>query len=248
MKNSYWFILAVFLLLFSCKKAEDRSCWKSSGAVDTLVYTISDFDSLRLHEKLNFELVQSNQPKLEIIGGENLINHVKLDSLGDVLSISNANKCAFLRSYKEAVKVRIHLPTLRYIYTDISEELSNEGVLTYPNLFLLAHSGAGRIDLNVDANRVFLDASYGNVDFNLSGQLNSLGLSVKSNAYGDTRDLKVKYQIEVFSNTVGDLHINAENTNLVKAELIYKGDVYLYGTPIAIEKTIEGEGSLIEGN
>ena len=248
MKSKFWFILCVVILTFSCKKKEERSCWKFTGEQDTLTYAISDFDSLRLHEKLDFELVESNVAKLEVIGGRNLIGLVDLDSTGGVLRIMNANKCAFLRNYDAPIKVRIHLSSLEYVYLDISEKLHNEGVLNYPNLFVLAHSGAGSIDLNVNANKLFLDASYGNVDFNLKGQVSDLGLSIKSNAYCSTQDLKVADELEVYSNTVGDLHLNVEGTNNVKANLVNKGNVFLYGTPNAIEKTIEGEGQVIEGN
>lgn len=250
MQNKTFYILFFISLslLCSCKKAEERSCWKFTGKSDTLVYRISDFDSMRLHEKIDFELVQSEKAKVEVIGGENLIGLIQLDSLGKLLEISNVNKCAFLRGYKQRIKVRIHLESLEYLFLDISESLTNEGVLSYPKLFLLAHSGAGSIDLNVDAQKIFLDASYGNVDFNLKGETDVLGLSIKSNAYGSTEGLLVKNEVDVFSSSVGDIHINVENTNSVKARLISKGDVFLYGTPNAIEKTIEGEGSLIEGN
>ncbi len=63
------------LLIFvsSCKKSENRTCWKTAGKMaDTVIY-VNDFSKLTLNENMSFELVQDSLNKIEIIGGKNLI-------------------------------------------------------------------------------------------------------------------------------------------------------------------------------
>lgn len=240
-------ILLVSLIFFGCKKAEDRSCLKSVGDVDTLSVSIDAVDSIFLNVGLKYELYDSDTPHIEIIGGQNLISFVDVTPNGNNLSFVNTNKCKFLRSFKDEILVKIYQPELRFIFAEISDTLKAPNPLNYENLFVFSHTGAGHINLNLNTENIFLDISSGNLDFNFHGNTKQLGLSIKSSGYGSARDLMVENYVDVFSKSVADFGLNVEGVN-GKVLLDGKGDISLYGIDNGIEVTNTGEGEIIYVN
>lgn len=62
--------ISISIILFSCKKAEDRTCWKSAGDETKLEVSLESFDKLFLREHIVYELVQDSLNKLVITGGD----------------------------------------------------------------------------------------------------------------------------------------------------------------------------------
>ena len=86
------------IVISSCKKAEDRSCWKSAGkSSDTIIY-VNNFSKLSLNENMSFELIQDSINSIHISGGKNLISQIQVQQNSDgSIDINNLNKCNFLR-------------------------------------------------------------------------------------------------------------------------------------------------------
>ena len=60
----YWFVLMILILVSSCKKSENLTCWKSAVKMaDTVIY-VTDFSKLSLNENMSFELVQDSLNKI----------------------------------------------------------------------------------------------------------------------------------------------------------------------------------------
>lgn len=241
MKN--WMYILFLLTLISCKK-EGGSCFQKTGEQDTLHIDIHQVDSLFLNVHLNYELYEAPEPYLEIIGGEYLIPQVEVKQRGKRLELTNTNTCRFARGYKDKIKVKIYLPNLSYIFAEVSDTLVAPAALNYADLFILSHTGAGHINLNLNTNNFFMDASSGNMDFVLKGNTNNLGLSIKSSAYGSAKELQVANYVDIYSKSVGDFSVNVEGAS-GKVNLEGKGDVLLYGQDNGLEETITGEGEIL---
>ena len=64
-------------MLFGCKKSEDRNCFKSTGAMSVKEIELGEFSRLYMGPHLKYVLIQSDENKLRIVGGKNVINFVE---------------------------------------------------------------------------------------------------------------------------------------------------------------------------
>ena len=85
-------ILSIVFLagIYSCKPANERSCFKRSGESDSLLIELPSFDKLILGEHMRFVLVQDTIQKIRLYGGSNLLNQISIDTdESNEISISN---------------------------------------------------------------------------------------------------------------------------------------------------------------
>ena len=130
-------ILSIVFLagIYSCKPANERSCFKRSGESDSLLIELPSFDKLILGEHMRFVLVQDTIQKIRLYGGSNLLNQISIDTdESNEISISNENRCKFFRYRNNDIIVYIHFIGLNEIVFNGSEELSNQGVLVIGGL------------------------------------------------------------------------------------------------------------------
>lgn len=240
----YLMYIALILVFFSCKKSEDRACWKFMGDEITLTKAVNSFDSLFAYKNIVFELYEATENKLEITGGENVVNFIEVLEENGKVSIRNKNKCLFLRNYKKKITVKVYASDLKYIYSESSESFTAGNTLNFPSLVVLIRDGAGKMKLNVNNQNLQVDVTHGWGDFELEGNTVNLGIFCRTNSFCDTRKLSVSNKCFVFNRSVGDMYVNTEGCFL-ETVIENSGNVYYNGTPTAILTTITGEGQLI---
>ncbi len=245
MKTNQFIITSIiFLFFFSCKKAENRICVKSTGAEQVKEIELPFFNKLRLYERVKFELVQDSINKVIIKGGKNVLTNIDIKISLDTLLINNNNKCNFLRDYNKIVTAEIHFKELIELKYFGTEKLTNKGVLNLPWFVLSIVSSSGSVDLNLNSDVIY--ASTGNYgDFNLSGKTNVAYFDINNNGFCNSYDLLVKDSIKVSSRTMGIMKVNADNT-LLNAEIKNGGDVFYKGNPSSIHLKKTGKGELIK--
>ncbi len=238
--------LVIFaLLISSCKKAEDRSCFKFNGEEAEKIVLLSSFSELEINSYLVVNLIQDTSNYVVIKGGKNVINLVETGVSEDKLILTNANKCKYLRSRKKKIVVDVHFIALEKIKYQGSENVKSIGTIQGNNLKLSIAETSGTIDLNVDVEDFSLSAEPSWVDFNISGFSKIASLTVKGNAYGDTRNFLVQDRLVVISNTVGNVYVNG-STGLLKCETKGSGNVFYSNTPGNIEWNDYGTGKLLQ--
>lgn len=241
-------ILLIGLSLFSCKKAENRKCFKGSGDNnERIVNTDQDIDSLFLYSDLYYSLEQGNETKVVLTGGENLLSHIQVDFENGKLRIENNNKCRFLRSYKDKIHAKIYVDSITYIYYEGSKELNSIDTLFSSELRLIITDGAGNTDLTLVNGYTSATVSHGFGDFTLRGNTLYSYLHCNTNSFCDTRSFKVQNELNVYSNTVGNMKVNA-NTNHFVATINQSGNIEYTGTPLLKTLKIEGSGKVISLN
>lgn len=241
-------VIVVLFACVSCKKAEDRACFKLNG--DEAVQEIpiaSQIDSLFLNDDLYYTLVPSNESKVVLKGGENMLSHIEVTSGNGKLSVNNKNKCRFLRSYKHKIYVDIYVDNITYIEYYGAKELKSKERLYSNELRLHVRDGAGVVDLEIENGytSVVYGSGYGN--FFLKGNVFQCYVHCNSNTFGDIRKLQVENELNIMSNSAGDILINAEGTDL-HVTIQRDGDVGYVGTPLTKNVTINGKGKLINLN
>ncbi len=220
----------ILFVLFACKKSEDRTCFKTSGERVTKVYLVGNYTLLKLHPYISYTLVPDSINYVEVSCGENLINFIKLDCQDSLLTVSNENKCDFLRDLARNIEVKIHIRKLTNLYFDGTEKVVCSDTLTTDYLTVLLKDGAGTVDLLV--NTISIDAQLvnGSGDYVLSGKSEHTKLLLSGNGFCDATNLVTKDSLRFNTTSFGDLKINASDV-YVLGDIFNTGNVYYYGIP-----------------
>ncbi len=240
-------MILLLAISVSCKKAEDRTCSKTTGDETSMEIPLDEFDRLYLHEHLVYELIQDSTDKIVLSGGKNLLKHVSVNVSDGLLDVSNENRCNFLRSYKQKIKVEIHFTRLINIHFEGTEPLTNKGTLKFDWLTFLIRDGAGSVSLNMDAQQIYATISHGWGDFTFSGTAQYVNLNIRSNGYCDLYGMDLTDSATVVSNTQGDVKIKAQGIKL-KAQTLSDGDIYYKGIPSILQFEKLSNGELINAN
>lgn len=231
-------------LLFSCKKPTNRTCWKFAGEVKVLTIPVGEFTALFLNSHLSYTLVQDSTDKIVITGGENLIEHVKWSNDSGMLTIENGNKCNFLRSPKNEIKVAIHCTNVANIRFEGTEPLVGIGTLKSDYFVLFIRDGAGPVSLNLESLVVNADIAHGWGEYHLSGKTKTARIAVRSNGSCSVDQLQITDSVYVGSESQGDIILNA--SGIPMAGFIKSGGNIRYkGTPSLISVVKTGDGKLI---
>ncbi len=234
-RKIYFSFFIILVFLFSCKKAEDRRCLKSSGDIVTIRKELPNFSKLELTKNLIYTLIQDSLNYVEVIGGKNLINFVEFELNQDGrLLVSNKNKCNFLRDLDKKIHVKIHFKTLEDLTYSGSELLTNEDTLRLEKLHFVMVDCAGSIKFNINTTFIKGTIADGFGDFTLSGKTTVSNISVKSNGFCDITDLKVTESLFVENSSPNDIKINASQI-VLGGFIDGSGDVLYHGEPKAVD-------------
>ena len=244
MKNCWFYIVLLSIIVFSCKKSEDRSCFKFVGDSSTKIISLGKTDSLYLYDNIIYTLVPDTVNFVELKGGENLLNHIECLSFNEKLEVRNNNKCNFLRSYKKKVEAFIHVKEIRYIHYEGTENLFNKDTLKSGELRLIIRDGAGPVELTVENGYMSAAVTHGWGNFTLHGMAYSAFLNCSTNSYCNTTNLNVETSLKVYSTTGGDMTVNAEGTDF-HATIKRDGNILYTGVPNSILVEDNGDGEVV---
>lgn len=233
-------------ILFSCKKAENRTCFKFAGKDIQKEIPLSTFNKMILHQKIQYVLIQDSLNKAVLFGGENLLNKIDVEVEDGTLTIENLNKCAFLRSYNKKVKVEIHFTSLDDMEYYGTDSLTNKGTLNLSWFLFKILGGSSSVKLNMNADVVYA-YSAGYSDFTFTGTANYANLVVNSNSYCDTYGLNLNDSLTVISNTVGLIKVDANQLDL-RTDIKKSGNVWYKGVPVIQSYNRYGTGELLDKN
>lgn len=233
------------MVLAACKKPENRSCFKSWGTETSREIAVANFHGLFLKEHMEFVLIQDSLNKVVVFAGKNMVNLItaEVDSDG-ILKISNENKCRFFRNKKKVIRVEIHFTSIDDIHFEGTEKLTNKDVLNLGFLDLFLRDGAGSVILNLNANVIKADVAAGSGDYTLSGTANYARVSAKGTGYCDVTGLIIQDSIEVVSETVAPMKVNANGVKLYGYQK-QDGNIYYKGIPTNISVLRFGSGQVL---
>jgi hypothetical protein len=248
MNRFFLLIASLLLLLFSCKKSEERACLKRSGSSAIRIVNPGEFSKLNLKEHLIFVLVQDTADYVVLKGGKNLLGFVEFEIIDKELVITNNNKCKFLRYKTGDIEVEIHFKFIDRVIFQGTEQLTNRGTWNFDNLmFVLSDSGGSMTVKNLVGNSFNVVNPHGWGDVTISGNTNYFRAEMAGNGYFDSRDFTINDSVSIISNSSTISKVNIDNCKL-KAQLKAAGDLWYYGYPSQIFKQELGSGKLIDMN
>lgn len=246
MKQIVHISLIVMLAVFanSCKKENAGDCFKSAGKMTTTSRNVTGFTRIKVEDKLEVYLTQGNEYKVEVEAGGNLQSNIKTVVEDSTLTISNINKCNFVRSPKTSIKVFVTLPRLRYVRS------GGVGAIYFQNQFTgdsmdvrIGNSGDVHINVNV---KYLTTSTHGNGDLYAIGSADVSSHYTNGTNYLHLEELVIKNNIILSTYTIGDCYINAPTNGPINLEIWESGNVYYKGTPTDLYLIKKGKGEVFQ--
>jgi hypothetical protein len=232
--------------LVSCKKPENRSCFKRSGDFSERTISLGNFNRLDLRERMEFVLIQDSTNKVVIEGGKNLLNLVEVTENEGLVTIVNQNRCNFLRKFAIPTVV-IHFTRLINLKFEGTERLYNLDTLITDYLTLTFKDGGGTIDIKVKASDIKAENTNGWGNLVLHGSTQSLRAILMGDGAFDFQGLMVSNALKILTVSSRDQKIGADGIPL-QVQIDGVGNVRYWGIPSSIFLNSYGSGKLINSN
>ena len=240
--------LVYFITLLSCNDEDANNCFQTAGNIIQVEINVANFNKVVVHKRIELIITQGNEQKVIVESGENLISDITVEVIDNELVLRNNNTCNFVRDY-DLTKVYITSPNLTIIRNASELNVSSNGTLTYPNLYLRS-SGEKNEFLSVGdwhmtiKNKSVRIWSNGIANFYLNGNTDNLDLSFSD---GDTRFEGQNFEaqhIKIRQVSSNDMLVHPIET--LTGTIHSTGDVISYNKPLAIDvEELSDYGKLI---
>lgn len=236
-----YFLVLLSVIFLGCEKPSD--CTKSTGKIvsKTIDFSATPFDKILVYKGISLVIKQGNDYKVAVSTGENLINDIQATVVGNKLTLQDNTTCNWVRDYGQTI-VTITTPNLTEIYSKTEQNITSNGVLTFPSLRLVAldkydglkDSATGDFILQIDNASLTLENNYIS-NFIITGQTQNLNINVyEGNGVIDTRNL-VSKKIEVYHRGSNKVFVNPVEE--ITGDIYNIGDVFCVSRP-AIQTVI----------
>lgn len=239
--------LIYIIVLISCNKENTNDCLQTAGTIIQQEIDVPIFDKIVVHEKIELIITEGPVQKVILETGENLVSDIKIEVINNEIILVNNNSCNFFRDYG-LTKVYITSPNITIIRNASEQNVSSNGILTYPSLYLMSVGdkkkflAVGDWHLTIENTSVKI-WSNGIANFYINGTSNNLNISFSN---GDTRfeggNFKVK-NINIRQVSSNDMLIFP--TESLKGSIHSVGDVISYHKPTIIDVDVQSVGELI---
>lgn len=236
-------IVLLFVLNSSCKKGGITDCFKGTGEIITESRTAGGVSFIHLSNNVNLILSQDSTPFVKVQAGEKIIESVKTEWEGSKLYIRNENTCNWVRSYMKDINVYVGVSSLDSIEYRGSGNITSTNTIVNDSIKIDIREGSGSIIMDINVGKSELYFHYGSCDLHMSGYSGVTYIYAASYGPFYCEDLLSTYTY-ITNKGTNDCYINVTKELFAKIE--YMGNIYYYGNPEIVEKTITGSGQLIE--
>ena len=237
-----------FILLFvACNDENASDCLQTAGTIIQQEFNVDSFNKILVHEKIELIITEGDEQKVIVETGENLLPDITVEVVNNEIILTNNNSCNFFRDY-DTTKVYITTPELVQIRNASEYNVSSNGVLTFPSLYLISLGdktdylavGDWYLDIENTSLKIW---SNGIANFYLTGSTDTFNVNYSN---GDTRleaeDFICK-NIVVSQISSNDMLLYP--TESITGSILSTGDIILYNTPPTIEIETYSIGKLI---
>ncbi|OFY37415.1 MAG: hypothetical protein A2W91_14990 [Bacteroidetes bacterium GWF2_38_335] len=226
MKRFFPFLL--ILICVSCSHDEDTSCFMSWGNESYLSQDLNSFDTIEVNDLFVVRFYHSDDHKIVIRGGENVIKGIDCQSDGHTLVIKNQNVCNWLRTYKKDITLEIYSPEIKKIILNGESDLYCEDTLETDTFFLMVYGEITKTDLKLKTNHCILKINAGTGKFTFRGKSRSSYVYSHGTSFIYQSDLQTEYS-HLVNYSTGDIFVNTTGSLFV--EYNDRGNIYYKGNP-----------------
>ncbi len=235
----------VLIIFFSCKKDNQCDCLKSTGEVTTEVREIAPFSSIVLKHNINLFIKQDSVFSCIVEAGENLLPEIITKVEDGKLTISNENKCNWVRSFKKEINVYLTFRNLNLFEYRGSGNIYCADTLFLDSLRFDSWDGSGKANFLLHTKSSQFNLHTGPADLDVSGFSGVNYLYSAGNGKADLVNLNTGYTF-LTSKSTNNTFVYATKELFVWID--YIGDVYYKGSPYLIDEKYTGSGKLLPLN
>jgi hypothetical protein len=238
----------LFVLLFACNSEDANDCFQTSGNIIQETAVISGFERILVNRDIELIIKQAPDFKVTIETGENLINDVKFEIIGNQLVLTDNNSCNYVRDYA-ITKIYVEAPDLIEIRTSSQYEISSDGILNYNSLTLYSEDFSGGSEFTVGDFRLTVASESINISSNnisffyLDGTVTNLFVGFYSGSGRFEGENLVAENVNVFHRSTNDIVVNP--IQLLTGQLRGTGDLISVNEPPVVDVDVIYTGQLI---
>ena len=187
-------LVAIIIALFvsSCEPAP----LTNGKPVTETRYFDENFTAIHVYNDIDVVLIESDESKIEITTGENLMEKITSTVENGTLYLKNENIRYWLRSYDYPLEIKIYHNGLTRIDYESWGDLTSEGYIsqnTIDEFNLIVNHGSGHIDIDINCNVLGIATYDGTAKVTVSGS--SFFTIIRHNARNNiyAKDLVSKY-------------------------------------------------------
>ncbi|SHH00841.1 head GIN domain-containing protein [Winogradskyella jejuensis] len=234
-------------ILFACNSESVSDCFQTAGNIIQEEVTVSNFERILVNRDI--ELIIKEGPQNVVIEtGDNLINDVTAEVIGNQLILTDNNSCNYVRDFG-ITKIYVTAPNLNEIRCSTQFEIKSEGILSFDNLDLVSEDffdsnsfpiGDFRLELDVED----LQITSNNISFfYLSGNAENVNINfVGGNGRFEGENL-IAQNITIFHRGTNDMLVNPQQS--LTGQILSTGNVISFTQPPMVDVQEVFNGRLI---
>ncbi|MFN4123692.1 MAG: GIN domain-containing protein [Flavobacteriales bacterium] len=236
-------VLMALLLPAACSKDNVRDCIKSKGNIKEQLRLLPEsIDSVFLGNRMNVEIVLDTANFAIIRSGANLVDLIETRSEGQIVVITDRNKCHWVRDLSHWPEVELHLKDVRIIATRGTNNIHSRHFLNYPQLTLDLWEHNGSVFLPVENQETYIRQHTGASDVTLIGRTEVLRVYMAGMSKGDYSNLTA---IDAFIDQRSSGGMQAKVLGNLFVSIFGDGNVTVVGQPEIKKMERIGRGELI---
>lgn len=244
--NFYSVIIFIVTLVGApgCNRENAFDCVQRTGRIVVVERQVDPFYYVIIKDNIDVVLTSGTGNVVKIEAGKNLMPDINLYTQGDTLTISNANSCNWVRSYKHRITVSLPAPnTDLVLFHRGYGKITSTEKLNIQNLSIYSLDAGGNIDLQIQSGKT-IAYSNSHAMVQLSGQTSNLDIWMhKGIGRIYTENLMATHCI-VKQEGSNEIRIFPIQQSYV--EINASGNVAYYNEPVTMTSSIHGSGKLIK--
>ena len=217
--------LSVFLLALFVSSCEPAP-WTNGNPTTETRYFEEPISAIHVYHDINVTLVESDEFRIEVTTGENLMEKITSTVENGILYLKNENIRNWIRSYDYPLEIKIYHNCINKVYYESWGDLTTEGYIsqdTINRFDLIVNHGSGHIDISLNCKALIVRTHDGTAKVTLAGSANYTDIyhNARNNIYA--KDLVSKDAI-VNVYYEGSVYVNS--TNKLEALVDDFGSIY----------------------
>jgi hypothetical protein len=235
MSKLYLLSFIVFLGLASCRFLGKRI--HGNGVIKTIEKPVSPFKEVEANGDIKLLVVQGDLKPVKLEGDENILSYIEVIQEGDLVKIQTKPGVNLIPSGD--LNVTVTSPNYKSIEVSGSSDIIGQNKITSTDELSLQASGAGDIQMEVDAPKITSGIS-GSGSIKLKGQARDLDIDLSGAGHAYCYDLLTE-NTNVQISGAGSAQVYASVK--LKAEVSGAGNISYKGNA-SVSQEISGAGSV----
>jgi hypothetical protein len=229
-------------IIFSFQACKKPGCFEDGGPMVTVKRGVGSFHRINLFDDVNVILTQDTIESIKVVAPKFIEPNISITNESGILTIRNNTSCRWLRDPSEKVEVHIGMKELDYFEYSGSGNVSSSNTIKADNISFYSATGAGNIDIFLEAKQVTAWVEYESADFIFKGKADACYCYVNSRGTLQFEDFEVKRMVIGYA---GNRNTTVNAAETIEATIYHTGNVYYKGNPVVVPPTFYSTGRLL---